>query len=189
MISEIKRTDQTKSLYKDLYNALEIIGENNNEHFKNQQLAHQVIDQIKVIMAEIDPKLKNSNKEIQKLTQVRDSQFKVKSALQAFTGVEGVDYAQLAGNLDLKKSGTKMNIIGFTAFYRKGVKRTERGMGLTPYGNTNTLGQTFEIPDSSKISAKKWIIDNLKNHPAQMQTISESLGKVANRGKNGVNDK
>lgn len=62
-------------------------------------------------------------------------------------------------------------------------------MGLTPYGNTNILGKTFELSGSSKVSAKNWIIDNLKNHPAQMQTISESLGKVANRGKNGVNDK
>ena len=188
LLSAIKQSKQSKQ--KDvLYNALEIIGENNNEHFKNQQLAHQVIDQIKVIMAEIDPKLKNSNKEIQKLTQVRDSQFKVKSALQAFTGVEGVDYAQLAGNLDLKKSGTKSNIIGFTAFYRKGVEPTERGMGLTPYGHTNVLGQTFALSDSSNKSAKKWIIDNLKNHPAQMQTISESLGKVANGTIKGVVNK
>ena len=188
LLSAIKQSKQSKQ--KDvLYNALEIIGENNNEHFKNQQLAHQVIDQIKVIMAEIDPKLKNSNKEIQKLTQVRDSQFKVKSALQAFTGVEGVDYAQLAEKLDLTKSGIKRNIIGFTAFYRKGVKPTERGTGLTPYGHTNVLGQTFALSDSSNKSAKKWIIDNLKNHPAQMQTISESLGKVANGSPNGVNNK
>jgi hypothetical protein len=188
LLSAIKKSKQSKQ--KDvLCNALEIIGENNNEHFKNQQLAHQVIDQIKVIMAEIDPKLKDSNKEIQKLTKVRDSQFKFKSALQAFTGVEGVDYAQLAGTLDLTKSETKSNIIGFTAFYRKGVEPTERGMGLTPYGNTNILGQTFNLSDSSKVSAKNWIIDNLKNHPAQMQTISESLGKVADRGTNGVNDK
>ena len=187
LLKAIEKSKQSKQK-KALYNALEIIGENNNEHFKNQQLAHQVIDQIKVIMAEIDPKLKDSNEEIQKLTQVRDSQFKYKSALQAFTGVEGVDYAQLAGNLDLTESRIKRNIIGFTAFYRKGVERTERGMGLTPYGNTNILGQTFDLPDSSKVSAKKWIIDNLKNHPAQMQTISESLGKVANRGKNGVNN-
>lgn len=185
LLSAIKQSKQ-----KDvLYNALEIIGENNNEHFKNQQLAHQVIDQIKVIMAEVDSKLKDSNQEIQKLTQVRDSQFKYKSALQAFTGVGGVDYAQLAGNLDLTESGIKRNIIGFTAFYRKGVKPTERGMGLTPYGHTNVLGQTFKLSDSSNKSAKKWIIKNLKNHPAQMQTISESLGKVANRGTNGVNDK
>lgn len=185
MLNEIKHSEQTDSLY----NALEIIRENNNEHFKNQQLAHQVIDQIKVIMAEIDSKLKDSNKEIQKLTQVRDSQFKSKSALQAFTEVEGVDYAQLAGDLKSTKSETKRNIIGFTAFYRKGVERTERGMGLTPYGHTNVLGQTFDLPDSSKESAKNWIIDNLKNHPAQMQTISESLGKVANKGTNGVNAK
>lgn len=185
LLNEIKHSEQTDSLY----NALEIIRENNNEHFKNQQLAHQVIDQIKVIMAEIDPKLKNSNKAIQNLTKVRDSQFKSKSALQAFTGVGGVDYAQLAEKLKLTESGIKRNIIGFTAFYRKGVKPTERGMGLTPYGNTNTLGQTFDLPDSSKASAKNWIIKNLKNHPAQMQTISESLGKVANRGTNGVNDK
>ena len=189
LISEIERNDQTKSLYKDLYKALEITRENNNEHFRDQQLAHQVIDQIKVIMAEIDSKLKDSNEEIQKLTQVRDSQFKYKSALQAFTEVKGVDYAQLAGTLNSRKPEPKSNIIGFTAFYRKGVERTERGMGLTPYGNTNILGQTFELPDSSKASAKNWIIKNLKNHPAQMQTISESLGKVANRGTNGVNDK
>ena len=186
LLSAIKKSKQSKQ--KDvLYNALEIIGENKNEHFKNQQLAHQVIDQIKVIMAEVDPKLKDSKEEIQKLTQVRDSQFKSKSALQAFTGVEGVDYAQLAGDLDLTKSETKSNIIGFTAFYRKGVERTERGMGLTPYGHTNVLGQTFDLPDSSKESAKNWIIDNLKNHPAQMQTISESLGKVANEPTKGVN--
>lgn len=186
LLSAIKQSKQSKQ--KDvLYNALEIIGENNNEHFKNQQLAHQVIDQIKVIMAEIDPKLKNSNKAIQNLTKVRDSQFKSKSALQAFTEVGGVDYAQLAGNLDLTKSGTKRNIIGFTAFYRKGVKPTERGMGLTPYGHTNVLGQTFKLSDSSKGSAEKWIIDNLKNHPAQMQTISESLGKVADTPTKGVN--
>ena len=183
MLNEIKHSEQTDSLY----NALEIIRENNNEHFKNQQLAHQVIDQIKVIMAEIDPKLKNSNKAIQNLTKVRDSQFKSKSALQAFTGVGGVDYAQLAEKLKLTESGIKRNIIGFTAFYRKGVKPTERGMGLTPYGNTNTLGQTFDLPDSSKASAKNWIINNLKNHPAQMQTISESLGKVANGPTKGVN--
>lgn len=187
LLSAIKQSKQSKQ--KDvLYNALEIIGENNNEHFKNQQLAHQVIDQIKVIMAEIDPKLKDSNEEIQKLTQVRDSQFKYKSALQAFTGVGGVDYAQLAGDLKSTKSETKRNIIGFTAFYRKGVKPTERGMGLTPYGNTNTLGQTFELPDSSKEDAKKWIINNLKNHPAQMQTISRSLGKVADGSKKRVNN-
>ena len=130
-------------------------------------------------MAEIDPKLKNSNKAIQNLTQVRDSQFKSKSALQAFTRVKGVDYEQLARNLNLTKSGIKRNIIGFTAFYRKGVEPTERGMGLTPYGHTNVLGQTFALSDSSKVSAKNWIIDNLKNHPAQMQTISESLGKVS----------
>ena len=185
MLNEIKHSEQTDSLY----NALEIIRENNNEHFKNQQLAHQVIDQIKVIMAEIDSKLKDSNKEIQKLTQTRDNQFKSKSALQAFTGVEGLDYAQLARNLDLtKKSEIKRNIIGFTAFYRKGVKPTERGMGLTPYGHTNVLGQTFDLPSPSNDSAKKWIIKNLKNHPAQMQTISESLGKVANKGTNGVNN-
>ena len=183
LLNEIKHSEQTDSLY----NALEIIRENNNEHFKNQQLAHQVIDQIKVIMAEIDPKLKNSNKAIQNLTKVRDSQFKSKSALQAFTGVGGVDYAQLAEKLKLTESGIKRNIIGFTAFYRKGVKPTERGMGLTPYGNTNTLGQTFDLPDSSKASAKNWIINNLKNHPAQMQTISESLGKVANGPTKGVN--
>lgn len=188
LLSAIKQSKQSKQ--KDvLYNALEIIGENNNEHFKNQQLAHQVIDQIKVIMAEIDPKLKDSNQEIQKLTQVRDSQFKFKSALQAFTGVEGVDYAQLAGDLKSTKSETKSNIIGFTAFYRKGVEPTERGMGLTPYGNTNILGQTFDLSDSSKESAKNWIIDNLKNHPAQMQTISESLGKVANGTIKGVVNK
>ena len=186
LLSAIKQSKQSKQ--KDvLYNALEIIGENNNEHFKNQQLAHQVIDQIKVIMAEIDPKLKNSNKAIQNLTKVRDSQFKSKSALQAFTRVEGVDYAQLARNLNLTESGIKRNIIGFTAFYRKGVEPTERGMGLTPYGHTNVLGQTFALSDSSNKSAKKWIIDNLKNHPAQMQTISESLGKVANGTIKGVN--
>lgn len=185
LLKEIENSEQTESLYE----ALKITGENNNEHFENQQLAHQVIDQIKVIMAEIDPKLKNSNKAIQNLTQVRDSQFQFKSALQAFTGVEGVDYAQLAGTLNSRKPEPKSNIIGFTAFYRKGVEPTERGMGLTPYGNTNILGQTFELPDSSKASAKNWIIKNLKNHPAQMQTISESLGKVANRGTNGVNDK
>jgi hypothetical protein len=188
LLSEIKRNDQTKSLYKALYNALEITGEDKNEHFKNQQLAHQVIDQIKVIMSKVDSKLKNSNQKIQELTKTRDSQFKYKSALQAFTGVGGVDYAQLAGNLDLTESGIKRNIIGFTAFYRKGVKPTERGMGLTPYGNTNTLGQTFELPDSSKASAKNWIIKNLKNHPAQMQTISRSLGKVPNASKEGVNN-
>lgn len=189
LLSAIEKSKQSKqSKQKDvLYNALEIIGENNNEHFKNQQLAHQVIDQIKVIMAEVDPKLKDLKEEIQKLTQVRDSQFKSKSALQAFTGVEGVDYAQLAGKLNSTKSETKSNIIGFTAFYRKGVEPTERGMGLTPYGHTNVLGQTFDLPDSSKVSAKNWIINNLKNHPAQMQTISESLGKVANEPTKGVN--
>lgn len=185
LLGEIKQSKQKDVLSK----ALEIIVENNNEHFKDQKLAHQVIDQIKVIMAEIDPKLKNSNKEIQNLTKVRDSQFKSKSALQAFTGVEGVDYAQLAGKLNSTKSKTKSNIIGFTAFYRKGVKPTERGMGLTPYGNTNILGQTFDLSDSSKESAKNWIIDNLKNHPAQMQTISESLGKVANGTIKGVVNK
>lgn len=184
LLNEIKYSEQTESLYK----ALEITGEDKNEHFENQKLAHQVIDQIKVIMAEIDPKLKDSNQEIQKLTQVRDGQFKFKSALQAFTGVEGVDYAQLAGKLNSTKSETKSNIIGFTAFYRKGVERTERGMGLTPYGHTNVLGQTFDLPDSSKESAKNWIIDNLKNHPAQMQTISRSLGKVANGPTKGVNN-
>lgn len=183
LLKKITDNEQTKSLYE----ALEIIEENKNEHFKNQQLAHQVIDQIKVIMAEIDPKLKNSNKEIQNLTKVRDSQFKSKSALQAFTGVNGVDYAQLAGDLDLTKSEIKRNIIGFTAFYRKGVKPTERGMGLTPYGHTNVLGQTFDLPSPSNDSAKKWIINNLKNHPAQMQTISRSLGKVANEPIKGVN--
>ena len=109
-------------------------------------------------MAEIDSKLKDSKEEIQKLTQVRDSQFKSKSALQAFTGVEGVDYAQLAGKLNSTKSETKSNIIGFTAFYRKGVKPTERGMGLTPYGHTNVLGQTFDLPDSSKVSAKTGLL-------------------------------
>jgi len=185
LLKEIENSEQTKLLYE----ALKITKKDKNEHFENQQLAHQVIDQIKVIMAEIDSKLKDSNKEIQKLTQVRDSQFKSKSALQAFTGVKGVDYAQLAGNLNLTESGTKRNIIGFTAFYRKGVEPTERGMGLTPYGHTNVLGQTFDLPDSSKVSAKNWIINNLKNHPAQMQTISESLGKVANKGTNGVNAK
>lgn len=183
LLGEIKQSKQKDVLRK----ALEIIVENNNEHFKDQKLAHQVIDQIKVIMAEIDPKLKDSKEEIQKLTQVRDSQFKSKSALQAFTGVEGVDYAQLAGKLNSTKSETKSNIIGFTAFYRKGVEPTERGMGLTPYGHTNVLGQTFDLPDSSKVSAKNWIINNLKNHPAQMQTISESLGKVANEPTKGVN--
>ena len=185
LLKKIGDSEQTNSLRE----ALKITGKDKNEHFENQQLAHQVIDQIKVIMAEVDPKLKDSNQEIQKLTQVRDSQFKYKSALQAFTGVGGVDYAQLAGNLDLTESGIKRNIIGFTAFYRKGVKPTERGMGLTPYGHTNVLGQTFDLSGPSKESAKNWIIDNLKNHPAQMQTISESLGKVANRGTNGVNDK
>ena len=183
LLNEIKHSEQTDSLY----NALKITGEDKNEHFENQQLAHQVIDQIKVIMAEVDLKLKDSKEEIQKLTQVRDSQFKSKSALQAFTRVEGVDYAQLAGKLNSTKSETKSNIIGFTAFYRKGVKPTERGMGLTPYGHTNVLGQTFDLPDSSKVSAKNWIINNLKNHPAQMQTISESLGKVANEPTKGVN--
>lgn len=185
MLNEIKQSNPKEVL---LHEALEIIVEGKNEHFKNQQLAHQVIDQIKVIMAEIDPKLKNSNKAIQNLTQVRDSQFQFKSALQAFTGVGGVDYAQLAEKLKLTESGIKRNIIGFTAFYRKGVKPTERGMGLTPYGNTNTLGQTFELPDSSKEDAKKWIINNLKNHPAQMQTISRSLGKVADGSKKRVNN-
>ena len=185
LLKEIENSEQTKLLYE----ALKITKKDKNEHFENQQLAHQVIDQIKVIMAEVDPKLKDSKEEIQKLTQVRDSQFNFKSALQAFTGVKGVDYAQLAGDLKSTKSKTKRNIIGFTAFYRKGVERTERGMGLTPYGHTNVLGQTFDLPDSSKESAKNWIIDNLKNHPAQMQTISESLGKVANKGTNGVNAK
>lgn len=188
LLKKITDNEQTKSLYKDLYKALEITGKNNNEHFKNQQLAHQVIDQIKVIMSKVDSKLKDSNEEIQKLTQVRDSQFNFKSALQAFTGVKGVDYAQLAGDLKSMKSKTKRNIIGFTAFYRKGVEPTERGMGLTPYGHTNVLGQTFDLPSPSNDSAKKWIIKNLKNHPAQMQTISESLGKVANKGTNGVNN-
>ena len=188
LLKEIKHNDQTKPLYEALYNALEITGEDKNEHFKNQQLAHQVIDQIKVIMSKVDSKLKDSKQEIQKLTQVRDSQFKFKSALQAFTGVKGVDYAQLAGELNSTKSEPKSNIIGFTAFYRKGVEPTERGMGLTPYGNTNILGQTFNLPDSSKESAKNWIIDNLKNHPAQMQTISRSLGKVADRETKGVNN-
>ena len=185
LLKKIGDSEQTNSLRE----ALKIIGKDKNKHFKNQQLAHQVIDQIKVIMAEVDPKLKDSKEEIQKLTQVRDSQFKSKSALQAFTGVEGVDYAQLAGDLDLTKSEIKRNIIGFTAFYRKGVKPTERGMGLTPYGHTNVLGQTFDLPSPSNDSAKEWIIKNLKNHPAQMQTISESLGKVANKGTNGVNAK
>lgn len=185
LLKEIENSEQTKLLYE----ALKITKKDKNEHFENQQLAHQVIDQIKVIMAEVDSKLKDSKEEIQKLTQVRDSQFNFKSALQAFTGVKGVDYAQLAGDLKSTKSKTKRNIIGFTAFYRKGVERTERGMGLTPYGHTNVLGQTFDLPDSSKESAKNWIIDNLKNHPAQMQTISESLGKVANKGTNGVNAK
>lgn len=185
LLSEIGDSEQTNSLRE----ALKITGKDKNEHFENQQLAHQVIDQIKVIMAEVDPKLKDSKQKIQKLTQTRDNQFKFKSALQAFTGVEGVDYAQLAGKLNSTKSETKSNIIGFTAFYRKGVERTERGMGLTPYGHTNVLGQTFDLPDSSKESAKKWIIDNLKNHPAQMQTISESLGKVANGSPNRVNNK
>lgn len=183
LLKEIENSEQTKLLYE----ALKITKKDKNEHFENQQLAHQVIDQIKVIMAEIDPKLKNSNKAIQNLTQVRDSQFKSKSALQAFTRVKGVDYEQLARNLNLTKSGIKRNIIGFTAFYRKGVERTERGMGLTPYGHTNVLGQTFDLPDSSKESAKNWIIDNLKNHPAQMQTISRSLGKVSFEWWNGVN--
>ena len=185
LLQKIGDSEQTNSLRE----ALKITGKDKNEHFENQQLAHQVIDQIKVIMSKVDSKLKNSNQKIQELTKTRDSQFKYKSALQAFTGVEGVDYAQLAGNLNLTESGIKRNIIGFTAFYRKGVKPTERGMGLTPYGHTNILGQTFKLSDSSERSAKNWIIDNLKNHPAQMQTISESLGKVANRGKNGVNDK
>ena len=183
LLKEIENSEQTKLLYE----ALKITKKDKNEHFENQQLAHQVIDQIKVIMAEIDPKLKNSNKAIQNLTQVRDSQFKSKSALQAFTRVKGVDYEQLARNLNLTKSGIKRNIIGFTAFYRKGVEPTERGMGLTPYGHTNVLGQTFALSDSSKVSAKNWIIDNLKNHPAQMQTISESLGKVSFEWWNGVN--
>ena len=185
MLNAIGDSEQTNSLRE----ALRITGEDKNEHFENQQLAHQVIDQIKVIMSEVDSKLKDSKWEIQKLTQVRDSQFQFKSALQAFTGVKGIDYTQLAGALNSTKFEPKSNIIGFTAFYRKGVERTERGMGLTPYGNTNILGKTFELSGSSKVSAKNWIIDNLKNHPAQMQTISESLGKVANRGKNGVNDK
>ena len=184
LLKEIENSEQTKLLYE----ALKITKKDKNEHFENQQLAHQVIDQIKVIMAEVDPKLKDSKEEIQKLTQVRDSQFNFKSALQAFTGVKGVDYAQLAGDLKSTKSKTKRNIIGFTAFYRKGVERTERGMGLTPYGHTNVLGQTFDLPDSSNKSAKKWIIDNLKNHPAQMQTISRSLGKVADRERKGVNN-
>lgn len=183
LLSKIKDREQAKSLCE----ALKITGKDKNEHFENQQLAHQVIDQIKVIMAKIDPKLKDSKQKIQKLTKARDSQFNFKSALQAFTGVGGVDYAQLAEQLDLTKSGIKRNIIGFTAFYRKGVKRTERGMGLTPYGNTNILGQTFKLSDSSERSAKKWIINNLKNHPAQMQTISRSLGKVANEPTKGVN--
>ena len=183
LLNEIKHSEQTDSLY----NALKITGEDKNEHFENQQLAHQVIDQIKVIMAEIDSKLKDSKQEIQNLTKVRDSQFRYKSALQAFTGVEGVDYAQLAEKLDLTKSKIKRNIIGFTAFYRKGVEPTERGMGLTPYGHTNVLGQTFDLPSPSNDSAKKWIINNLKNHPAQMQTISRSLGKVANEPIKGVN--
>ena len=185
LLKEIENSEQTKLLYE----ALKITKKDKNEHFENQQLAHQVIDQIKVIMAEIDPKLKDSKQDIQNLTKVRDSQFKSKSALQAFTEVEGVDYAQLARNLNLTESGIKRNIIGFTAFYRKGVEPTERGMGLTPYGHTNVLGQTFKLSDSSNKSAKKWIIDNLKNHPAQMQTISESLGKVANGSPNGVNNK
>ena len=185
LLKEIENSEQTKLLYE----ALKITKKDKNEHFENQQLAHQVIDQIKVIMAEIDSKLKDSKQEIQNLTKVRDSQFRYKSALQAFTGVEGVDYAQLAEKLDLTKSKIKRNIIGFTAFYRKGVEPTERGMGLTPYGHTNVLGQTFNLSDSSKVSAKNWIINNLKNHPAQMQTISESLGKVANKGTNGVNAK
>ena len=184
MLSEIKQSKQKDVLRK----ALEITGENNNEHFKDQKLAHQVIDQIKVIMSEVDSKLKDSKQKIQKLTQTRDNQFKFKSALQAFTGVKGVDYAQLAGALNSTKFEPKSNIIGFTAFYRKGVERTERGMGLTPYGHTNVLGQTFDLPDSSKESAKNWIIDNLKNHPAQMQTISRSLGKVANGPTKGVNN-
>lgn len=184
LLSEIGDSEQTKSLYE----ALKITRKDKNEHFENQNLAHQVIDQIKVIMAEIDPKLKDSNQEIQKLTKVRDSQFKFKSALQAFTGIEGVDYTQLAGKLNSTKSETKSNIIGFTAFYRKGVEPTERGMGLTPYGHTNVLGQTFDLPSPSNESAKKWIIDNLKNHPAQMQTISRSLGKVADRPTEGVNN-
>lgn len=184
LLNEIKRSEQTESLHE----ALEIAGKDKNEHFKNQQLAHQVIDQIKVIMSKVDSKLKDSKQEIQKLTKVRDSQFKFKSALQAFTGVEGVDYTQLAEKLNSTKSETKSNIIGFTAFYRKGVERTERGMGLTPYGHTNVLGQTFKLSDSSNKSAKKWIIDNLKNHPAQMQTISRSLGKVADRERKGVNN-
>lgn len=183
LLNAIGDSEQTNSLRE----ALRITREDKNEHFKNQQLAHQVIDQIKVIMAEIDPKLKDSKQKIQKLTQVRDSQFKVKSALQAFTEVKGVDYAQLARGLKSTEPKIKRNIIGFTAFYRKGVEPTERGMGLTPYGNTNILGQTFELPDSSNKSAKKWIIDNLKNHPAQMQTISRSLGKVANEPIKGVN--
>jgi hypothetical protein len=184
LLKEIENSEQTKLLYE----ALKITKKDKNEHFENQQLAHQVIDQIKVIMAEVDPKLKDSKEEIQKLTQVRDSQFNFKSALQAFTGVKGVDYAQLAGDLKSTKSETKRNIIGFTAFYRKGVEPTERGMGLTPYGNTNILGKTFELSGSSKVSAKNWIIDNLKNHPAQMQTISRSLGKVPNASKEGVNN-
>lgn len=184
LLKEIENSEQTKLLYE----ALKITKKDKNEHFENQQLAHQVIDQIKVIMAEVDPKLKDSKEEIQKLTQVRDSQFNFKSALQAFTGVKGVDYAQLAGDLKSTKSETKRNIIGFTAFYRKGVEPTERGMGLTPYGNTNILGKTFELSGSSKVSAKNWIIDNLKNHPAQMQTISKSLGKVPNASKEGVNN-
>lgn len=184
LLSKIKDREQAKSLCE----ALKITGKDKNEHFENQQLAHQVIDQIKVIMAKIDPKLKNSNQKIQKLTKARDSQFNYKSALQAFTGVKGVDYAQLAGELNSTNSEPKSNIIGFTAFYRKGVERTERGMGLTPYGHTNVLGQTFDLPDSSKEDAKKWIINNLKNHPAQMQTISRSLGKVPNASKEGVNN-
>ena len=183
LLKEIENSEQTKLLYE----ALKITKKDKNEHFENQQLAHQVIDQIKVIMAEIDSKLKDSKQEIQNLTKVRDSQFRYKSALQAFTGVEGVDYAQLAEKLDLTKSKIKRNIIGFTAFYRKGVEPTERGMGLTPYGHTNVLGQTFDLPSPSNDSAKKWIINNLKNHPAQMQTISRSLGKVANEPIKGVN--
>ena len=56
LLKEIENSEQTKLLYE----ALKITKKDKNEHFENQQLAHQVIDQIKVIMSEVDSKLKDS---------------------------------------------------------------------------------------------------------------------------------
>lgn len=147
-------------LLKDALNTT--IDGNEGKRFVDPILAHQVIDQIKAILAEIPANQKNN---LESLTTARERSSKKNfgGVIDRFTRPKvdkasdkksdkelylNVDYSGYANQLDTAKnkaSVLKDNLIGFTAFYSLHDQAAAKGMSMTAYGKTNVLGQTFDL--------------------------------------------